>query len=397
MSIGLSKRAQKLKPSPTLTVSSKAQELKKKGIPIISFGAGEPDFRTPANICNKAIEAINNGFHHYTPAPGTVELRKAVCEKLKTDNGLIYEPDNIVVSCGAKHSLFNLFLVLLNDGDEVLVPSPYWVSYPEQIEIAGGKMVGIPSSMETGFQINPDKLEELTTPCTRGIVLNSPCNPSGAVYSRDSLESIAAWAKKHDAFIISDEIYEKLIYDGGTHISIASFGKETFERTIVVNGVSKSHAMTGWRIGYAAGPRHIMKKASALQSQNTSNPASISQAAALEALVGDQSSVLMMREAFNKRRNLMVNLLNDISGIRAVKPGGAFYVFPDVSSFYGKKVAGVLINDSITFCSAALLVAEVALVPGVAFGMDNHVRLSYAMSDDDIKTGLKRLKDFLKG
>lgn len=384
-------KASKIEESPTLAISAKAAQLKKQGIPVIDFGVGEPDFDTPQNIKQEAISAINAGFTKYTPASGIPALKEAIAEKLKRDNGLEYSPQNIVVSCGAKHSLYNIMLALLNPGDEVIIPVPYWVTYPEQVKLCDGVCVFITADEKTEFKISAAQIEENISPKTKMIILNSPNNPSGAVYTRKELEEIASVAVKYDLIVVSDEVYEKIIYDDSQHISIASLGKEIFERTIVVNAVSKTYSMTGWRIGYCAGPSNVIKAIAEVQSHTTSNPTSISQKAALAAITGPQDFVYQMVSEFDRRRKFIVEELNKIDGIKCIKPKGAFYVFPKVSDLYGK-----IAKNSLEFSAYLLEEAKVAVVPGSAFGMDDYIRISYATSIENIKEGISRLKAALK-
>jgi aspartate aminotransferase len=371
--------------SPTLALNAKAKELKSKGVDVVNFTAGEPDFDTPDNIKHAAIKAIKDGFTKYTPPAGTPELRKAIADKLKRENGLDYGPNQIIVSCGGKHSLYNAVMTVCNPGDEVIIPSPYWVTYPEQVKLAGGEPVIAKTSGE-GFRLLAKDIEGKLTRRTKAIILNSPNNPTGAVYEKSELKKIASIAAEKDIYVISDEIYEHLIYEG-EHVSIASLGPGIKEKTIIINGAAKSYAMTGWRIGWAAGPEDIVKGMTKLQSQTTSNPTSNAQMAYLEALRGDQSSVHKMREAFRKRRDLIVGKLNEIDGISCPKPGGSFYVFPDVSG---------LSRDSMGFSDRLLENAKVAVVPGLAFGAEGHVRMSYACSEETINKGIERIRDFVR-
>jgi aspartate aminotransferase len=382
-----SEKITQLKPSPTLAISAKAKEMKRKGIDVIGFGAGEPDFDTPLNIKEAAIEAIKKGFTKYTPASGAVELKSAVCEKLNKDNKLRCALDKIVISCGAKHALFNIFQVLCQKGDEVIIVSPYWVSYPEMVKLAGGEPKIVEAKEENGFAVEPEVIEKSITGRTKAIIINSPSNPTGAVLSKRVLEKIAKIAVSKNIFVISDEIYEKLIYDGEKHISIGSLNKEISDLTLTVNGVSKTYSMTGWRIGYAAGPSPIIKKIGALQSHSTSNPTSISQAAAVEALRGTQESLSKMKQEFVARRDYMVEKINSFKNLSCVKPKGAFYVFVNMSKTN---------LDSVTFSEKLLKEAHVACVPGIAFGSDKHIRLSFATSMENIEKGLDRIEKWLK-
>lgn len=390
-----SERSLSVKPSPTLAVDAKAKALKASGVDIIGFGAGEPDFDTPSNIKDAAIKAINDGFTKYTPVGGTDELKEAIIEKFKKDNGLTYQKDEIVVSCGAKHSLYNIAEAFFNPGDEVLIPAPYWVSYPDQVVLNDAVPVTVMTDEKNSFIVTPELLEEKLSEKTKALILNSPSNPTGLAYDRKSLEAIADMAVKHDFYIISDEIYEKLTYDGFEHISIASLNDKIKERTIVVNGLSKSHSMTGWRIGFAAGHRDVIKAMTKIQSQSTSNPTSIAQKAAVEALNGPQDFFPPMLAEFDKRRKYMVERLNKMEGVTCVKPVGAFYTFPNVSAHYGKKFNGREINSSLDLSAYFLEEASVAAVPGIAFGDDRYIRLSYAISLENIEKGLDRIESAL--
>ena len=391
----LSKKTYSVKPSPTLAIDAKAKSLKASGVDVISFGVGEPDFDTPENIKEAAIKAIRSGFTKYTPVGGTDELKTAIIEKLKKDNGLIYEKNEIIVSCGAKHCLYNIAEALYDAGDEVILPAPYWVSYPDQIVLNGAVPVIVKTDEGNAFKITPEILEANLSKKTKALILNSPSNPTGLAYDRKSLEAIAEIAVKHDFYIISDEIYEKLIYDGFEHVSIASLGDEIKQRTLVVNGISKSYAITGWRIGFAAGPKDIINAMTNIQSQSTSNPASISQKAAVEALTGTQDFISKMVSEFDKRRKYMVEKLNSIKGVSCIKPVGAFYAFPNVSSYYGRSFKGNSIKSSMDLSAYLLDEAKVAVVPGAAFGDDRYIRLSYATSMENIQKGLDRIESAL--
>jgi len=391
----LSMRAKALKPSPTLSITALANKLKAEGKDIVGFGAGEPDFDTPQNIKDAAIDAINKGFTKYTPSSGIVELKDAIIEKFKKENSLTYARNEIVVSSGAKDFLFNLAMVILDPGDEVIIPSPYWVSYPDQTEIAGGKPVIVETREEDGFCLRPEALREKITSRTKALILNSPSNPTGGAYEKKALEKIAEIALEKKILIISDEIYERLVYDGYKHMSIASLSDEVKKNTIVVNGVSKTYSMTGWRIGYGAGPANIMAAISDLQSQNISNPTSICQKASIEAIRGDQSTVEKMRVAFDERRKFIVSRLNSIKGVKCFNPKGAFYCFPNVSGVYGKSYNGKSVNSSQAITELLLSDANVAVVPGGAFGSDSNIRLSYATSLDNIKKGIDRIENFI--
>jgi len=396
MAIGIAKRAQAIKPSPTLAMAAKAKAMKAQGIDVVDFGVGEPDFDTPENVKQAGIKAIQSGFTKYTPAGGTDELKEAVVDKFKKDNGLVYERSQVLISCGAKHSLYNIAEAVLDPGDEVIIPSPYWVSYPDQVLLNDAKPVIVETTEQEGFRISAAKLESAITKRTKAIVLNSPSNPTGLAYDRKTLEEIAAVAVKHKIYVISDEIYEKLVYDGFKHYSIASLGPEIKDLTIVVNGVSKSHAMTGWRIGFAAGPKEVITAMANIQSQSTSNPASISQKAALEALRGPQDFLPLMNAEFDKRRKYMVGRLNAMEGISCLMPVGAFYAFPNVAKLYGKSFGGKAIENSADFAAYLLESAKAALVSGDSFGADAYIRLSYATSMENIAKGLDRIEAAVK-
>ncbi len=394
--IKLSNRAKNLKPSPTLAINAKAKSMQAQGIKVISFGAGEPDFDTPENIKRAAIKAIEEGFTKYTPVGGIDELKDAIIYKFKRDNGISYKRSEIIVSCGGKHSFYNLAQALFDKGDEVIIPSPYWVSYPPMVSLAEAQPVILETKEENDFKLLPEELEKLITPKTKALVLNSPCNPTGSAYSKKDLEKIAEIAVSKNIFIISDEIYEKIVYDGFEFVSIASLGEEIKKRTIIVHGVAKTYAMTGWRIGYTAGPEEIISAMNNIQSQSTSNPTSISQKASVEALIGPQEEVKKMVSAFQERRDYIVNRLNEIPGVSCYKPVGAFYVFPNFSSYYGKSFKGRKINNSTELADFLLDEAKVAVVPGIEFGADSYERLSYATSMEDIKEGLDRIENALK-
>jgi len=391
----LAKRIGLIKPSPTLAIQAKANALKAAGRDIISFGAGEPDFDTPDHIKDAAIVSIKAGFTKYTPVGGIDELKDAVIAKLERDSQLRYRRSEVVVSCGAKHSLFNIAHVLFEEGDEVLVPSPYWVSYTDIVYLTGAKPVVIKTSLQDGFKLQPAQLEAAITPRTRAIIINCPSNPAGVCYSRKELEDLAGILLRKGIMIISDDIYEKIIYDDNEFYSLASFSEELKNNTIVVNGVSKSYAMTGWRIGYTAGPEEIIGAITKYQSQNTSNPTSIAQKAAVEALNGPQEGVLARGREFQQRRDVIVRKLNEIPGINCPNPQGAFYVFPHVASFYGRSFGGRVISDSSGMAAYLLEEANVALVPGADFGHDDHLRLSYATSLEKIEKGVERIREAL--
>jgi aspartate aminotransferase len=386
----LADRLKTLAPSPTLAMQAKAKAMRAQGIDVISFGAGEPDFDTPRRIKDAAVRAIEQGQTKYTEVGGVPELRAAVCQKFKRDNGLDYTPDEVTVSCGAKHTLYNLFMALVNPGDEVLIPSPYWVSYPEQVRLLGGVPVPVDTTESTGFDLDPAELRRAVTPRTKMIVLDSPGNPTGAVFSPAALAEVAKLAVERDLWIVSDECYEALTYEG-RHVSIASLSAEVKARTIVVNTCSKAYAMTGWRIGYAAGPKPVIKAMTDVQSQVTSNPASVSQWAAVEALGGAQDEVPRMTSEFDRRRRVIIAALNAVPGVHCVMPKGAFYAFPNVSGLFGKRARGGVLRGSADVCAFLLDEARIATVAGIDFGSDAHIRLSYATSLEMITTGLARM------
>ena len=391
-----SERSQKIGPSPTLAMDAKAKAMRAKGVDVVNFGVGEPDFDTPDNIKEAAIRAIKDGFTKYTPVGGIIPLKDAIVEKFRNDNHLEYSREEIIVSCGAKHSLYNIAQALLSPGDEVLIPAPYWVSYPDQVLLNDATPVFIKTNEADNFLLKPESLETKINTKTKALILNSPSNPTGLTYDKDTLERIAEIILKHDMYIISDEIYEKLTYDGFQHISVASLDKELKRKTIVVNGLSKSYAMTGWRIGFAAGPREIINVMESIQSQSTSNPTSIAQKAAVEALTGPQHFINEMRNEFNTRRIYLLNELNNTEEVSCITPQGAFYAFPNISQIYGKYINGKSISSSSGLALYLLEEAKVALVHGAAFGDDNHIRLSYATSIDEIKKGIQRIRDSLK-
>lgn len=391
-----SRKAQSINPSVTLAITAKAKELKSKGVDVITFGVGEPDFNTPENIIEAANKAMKDGKTKYTPVPGIPELRKAIVNKFKQDNGLDYEEAQIIVSTGAKQSLNNAFMAILNPGDEVIVPTPYWVSYPELIRLAEGVPVFVENKKEDDYKYTLETLEKAVTSKTKAIILNDPNNPTGSIYSKEELEMIAEFAKKHDLVIISDEIYEKLIYDGNKHVSIASLSEDAKNRTIVINGFSKSFAMTGWRVGYSASNKEIAKLMSSLQSHMTSNVNSIAQYASVEALEGSKDDLNHMISVFEQRRNLMVKMISEMKDVSIIKPSGAFYVMMNIENYFNKEINGNEIKNSLDFSNYLLDEAKVAVVPGIAFGLDSYVRLSYATSEENIKEGLGRINEFLK-
>ena len=383
----LAKRVSQLTPSATLAIEAKAKKLKAEGLDVISFGAGEPDFDTPAYIKDAAHEALKKGVTKYTPAQGTVELRKAIAEKLKRDNGLEYSPEQIVVSCGAKHSIYNVIQVLIEEGDEVLIPSPYWLSYPEMVSLSGGKSVFIPTTEETDFKVTPAMLKKFITPQSKLLILNSPSNPTGAFYTEDELRALSSFIKEHQLLVVSDEIYEKLLYDGRKHFSLAAADEETKRLTVTVNGHSKTYAMTGWRIGYLACEKEIAQAISSLQSHSTSNPTSFAQSGAEAALrLEDKNEIEKVRALFEKRRDLIFTEMSKSPKLVPFKPQGAFYLFCNIQK------TGL---GSLAFCDKLLEQKKVAAVPGIAFGSDHHIRLSFATSEDNIKKGVARILEFV--
>ncbi|MBE7083752.1 MAG: pyridoxal phosphate-dependent aminotransferase [Clostridiales bacterium] len=394
--MSISKKVKEIAPSLTLEITAKAKKMKSEGISVIGFGAGEPDFNTPDFIIDSAKKALDIGFTKYTPAAGTIELKNAVCKKFLKDNGLQYEPNQIVISSGAKSSLYHAICAIIDDGDEVILPSPYWLTYPELIKLAGGKCVFVSAKKENGYKMSAQQFENAITDKTKCLILNTPNNPTGAVYSEQEIKDIAKIAEEKGIYVISDEIYEKLVYDGEKHYSIAQYSEKMKELTIIVNGMSKSYAMTGWRIGYVAAPLSIAKAISSMQSHTTSNACSISQYASTTALTAPEGDefITKMQKVFDERRKLMIEMLKDVDGIECIEPKGAFYVFVNVKKLYGKTYQGVKIDGSLTFADCALK-KGVALIPGVAFGSDDCIRLSYAISIEDIKEGLTRFIEFI--
>lgn len=390
----LAKRVRVIEPSKTLELMAKAKALKAEGKNVLEFQVGEPDFNTPENVKEAAIKAIRDNFTHYTPSPGVMELRKAICEKLQRDNNLVYSPEEVMVSNGAKQCLFNAFLALVDEGDEVIVPAPYWVTYPEAVKIAGGTPVFLETTSESDFKVTPEQLEQAITDKTKALILCSPSNPTGSVYTEEELRGIAEVVKKHQIFVFADEIYEKLVYDGLKFVSFASLDEEVKKLTITFNGVSKAYAMTGWRIGYVAAEKEIIKAMNSLQSHATSNPNSIAQMATIEALTGPQDELEEMRREFDERRKYIVKALNEIPGITCREPKGAFYVFPDISSFIGKTFKGQKIENDDTFAKLLLDNYYVVAVPGSSFGAPGFLRFSYATSLENIKNGMELLKEF---
>ena len=387
----LAARVSRITPSPTLAMTATAKAMAAQGIDVVDFSSGEPDFDTPEPVKAAAEAAIRAGFTKYTPSSGIDELRQAIIDKLHTELGLRYEKSQILVSCGAKHSLYNLAEALLEQGDEIIIPTPYWVSYADQALLNDATPVLLPTREDQGYAINPDELQRLVTPRTKAIIVNSPCNPTGATYDKRTLEAIAEIALKHKILIISDEIYEKVLYDGATHLSIATLSPEVAAQTVIINGVSKAYAMTGWRIGYAAGPKDLLTAMANIQSQSTSNPCSISQKAAVAALrVGNPFTEKMVAE-FDRRRKVMVERLNAIPGVSCRLPGGAFYAFPNIRGVLGRRGPTGVVDSPTAFANYLLKDAHVAVVPGEPFGSAEHIRLSYATSMEAIIKGLDRL------
>lgn len=394
MSLSLSKKAQAVKPSSTLAITAKAKELMSKGIDVVGLGAGEPDFNTPENICDAAIKAIHDGFTKYTPAEGTLELRKAVCDKFASFNHINYEPSQIVVSNGGKHSLTNIFEAICNPGDEVIILTPYWLSYPEIVKLADGVPVFVRGEKSNHYKVTAAQIEAACTDKTKALILNSPSNPSGMIYTREELEAIAEVAVRKDFYVVSDEMYEHLIYEGEA-VSIASFNEEIYKRTITCSGVAKSYSMTGWRIGFTGSSKEIAKLMSSVQSHQTSNPNSIAQKAAYEALVGPQDSVKKMHAEFKKRRDYMYERICDINLISALKPQGAFYMFVDISQVLNKTYNGEKIGDVDKLAKILIEDYNVAVIPCGDFGFADHIRLSYAISMEQIKKGLDRIEELV--
>ncbi|ODS32884.1 MAG: aspartate aminotransferase [Candidatus Scalindua rubra] len=390
----ISQLISKLKPSATLAITSRVKQLKSDGIDVIGFGAGEPDFDTPDYIKFAAIESLKSGFTKYTPTSGIIELKEAICEKLWKENGISYTPQQVMVSCGAKQAIYNCILTLCNEGDEVLIPSPYWLSYPEQVTLARATPVFIETCDKNDFKVVRDDIERNLTNKTKILIINSPCNPTGTVYTKEELCEISHFAINAGLYIISDEIYEKIIYDDVKHSSPASFGEEFFEKVITINGFSKAYSMTGWRLGYAACSSNIIKAATMLQDHTTSGPNSFTQKAAVVALNAGGSTAEMVSE-FDKRRQYIVERLNNIDGISCMLPKGAFYAFPNVSDLFGRKIADQNATNSFELANLILNRAKVAFVPGECFGSKSHVRISYATSMENIKEGMNRLEKLL--
>lgn len=396
--IKVSERVAAIAPSMTLAISAKANELKAAGEKVINFGVGEPDFNTPKHICDAAKNALDKGYTKYVAAAGLPALKKVVCEKLKKDNNLVYDPSQIIISNGAKHSIFNALFATINPGDEVLIPKPYWLTYPEVVKSCGGVPVYVMAKARHGYKVTAAQIENMITPHTKMLIFNSPCNPTGAVYTEEEIRKIADVCVRHNILVLADEIYEKLIYGGETHFSIAAVSPEMKDLTIIINGVSKSYAMTGWRLGYLAAPIEVAKAISSFQSHSTSNVNTMTQYAAIAALEGDEKPMADMIEAFGKRREKMIEILDGLKsiGLDYVKPDGAFYVMLLCDGLYGKSYNGVKINGSMDVADALLTYKKVALTPGVCFGDDDAVRLSYALSLSDMEEGLKRIAEFVR-
>ncbi len=395
MALTISHRCLNIAPSLTLQIDTRAKEMAANGLDVVGFGAGEPDFPTPKHICDAAKEALDMGLTRYTPVAGTMELRMAITRKMERDHGLTYSPQEIIVSNGAKHCLFTIFQTILDPGDEVLIPTPCWVSYPELVRMAGGVPVFIPTNEENHFIPSNHDIASHVTRRTKAIIITSPSNPNGSVWSREQLQFVGNLAVTHPFYIVSDEIYEKLLYDGRSHLSIAQLGEQIKDHTFIVNGVSKAYAMTGWRIGYCAAPRQEIAAMTAFQSQATSNANSIAQHASAVALDGDQTCVEVMRQCFEARRDLMVDRINSIEGISCLKPEGAFYVMMNIRNLIGRKFNGRKLEDSMDFAELLLAEKHVAVVPGIAFEAEGFCRLSYATGEERITEGLNRIESFI--
>lgn len=394
--MNLSERLSAILPSATLAVTAKAKELRAQGVDVVGFGAGEPDFDTPEPVKAAAAAALDDGFTKYTPTPGIPELREAICAKLHDENGLEYGPAQVLVSCGAKHSLYNFFQAVLNPGDEVLIPSPYWVSYPEMVRLAGGVPVFIPTEEGSDFRLDREALRAAVTGRTKVLIVNSPSNPTGSGLDQSELAALAEVAEEKSLLILSDEIYEKLTYDGFRHVSIASLSPSLRESSVVVNGFSKSFSMTGWRLGYAAGPKKIIAGMTTVQDHSTSNPTSFAQKGAVAALAGGEDEIKRRVEEFSARRKLISSLLQEIPGVTFSSPRGTFYIFPNFSSYLGRSYRGRAIRNSSDLAAYLLEEGRVATIPGAAFGSDPHLRISFALSRERIETGIARLTDALK-
>ncbi len=391
----VAQRMSTLSPSLTLAISAKAKAMKAAGESVVSFSVGEPDFNTPDHIIQAAKNALDNGQTKYTPSSGLLPLRKAICEKLKRENGLEYEPSQIIVSNGAKHSIFNVCYALLDAGDEVIIPAPYWLTYPEVVKVCGANPVYIDCKKENKYKFTAEDLKAAITPKTKMLIFNSPSNPTGAVYTEDEVRAIAKVCEEAEIFVLSDEIYEKLCYNGVKPFSMAACSEKMKDLTVTVNGVSKTYAMTGWRVGYLAAPKDVAKAIDSFQSHATSNACSISQAATIEALASSEEEIQAMVDVFATRREKLLSLIAEIDGVSAVEPDGAFYVMLVVGGLYGKSYNGKKINDSVAFADALLDAEKVATVPGVSFGADDCLRLSYSLSEADIIEGLTRIRRFV--
>ncbi len=391
----IASRMSAISPSLTLAISAKAKAMKAAGESVVSFGVGEPDFNTPEHIIDSAKAALDNGHTKYTPSSGLLPLRKAICEKFKKDNGLDYEPSQIIVSNGAKHSIFNACYAVLEEGDEVIIPAPYWLTYPEVVKVCGGVPKYIECKKENKFKFSAEELKAAITPKTKMLIFNSPSNPTGAVYSEEEVRAIAKVCEEAEIFVLSDEIYEKLCYNGVKPFSMAACSEKMMDLTITVNGVSKTYAMTGWRVGYLAAPKDVAKAIDSFQSHATSNACSISQYATIEALNSPEEEIEGMRKVFDGRRERLLQLISEIDGVSAVEPDGAFYVMMVVDGLYGKAYGDKVIDGSIAFADTLLENEKVATIPGISFGADDCVRLSYALSDADIEEGLARIKRFV--
>lgn len=396
MDLRISDKISNIAPSITLAIDAKLKQMLADGIKVYGFGVGEPDFETPKYIKDAAIEAIEKGMTRYTAAQGTLELRKAICEKMKRDHGLEYNPNQVVVSSGAKHSLSNTFAAILNSGDEVIVPVPYWVSYTEIIKLNDGVPVLVSTKKENSFKMTKEELLAAITPKTKAILINTPSNPTGIIYTEEELRDIAEVAVANNLFVVSDEIYEQLVYDGRKHVSIASLGEEIKELTIVINGMSKAYAMTGWRLGYACGSEKLIKAMSSVQSHAVSHPSSITQYASTVALNGPQEDVYKMVEQFDKRRTYMYERLSKIEGLKCLMPEGAFYVYVDISAYMNRQLCGQTVKSSLDFAQIMLEQGHVAVIPGAAFGTDNFIRFSYATSMEIIEKGINAFESFVK-
>ncbi len=391
----VAKRMAAISPSLTLAISAKAKAMKAAGESVVSFSVGEPDFNTPEHIIQAAKTALDNGHTKYTPSSGLLPLRKAICEKFQKDNGLEYEPSQIIVSNGAKHSIFNACYALLDEGDEVIIPEPYWLTYPEVVKVCGGVPKYLSCKKENKYKFSADELKNAITPKTKMLIFNSPSNPTGAVYNEEEVRAIAKVCEEAEIFVLADEIYEKLCYNGVKPFSIAKCSEKMKELTITVNGVSKTYAMTGWRVGYLAAPKDVAKAIDSFQSHATSNASSISQWATIEALKSSDEEIAEMVNVFDKRRATLLQLISEIDGVKAVEPDGAFYVMLVVGGLYGKSYHGKTITNSIEFADALLESEKVATIPGISFGADDCLRLSYSLSEEDIQIGLARIKKFV--